>query len=193
MTTADLDDVIAAIAALPEAARLEMVKSALRLAQYGAGELTRESMSRLTKDPTGRLARSFLARVVEGDEIVAEAYSNMKYAAIQNSGGTIRAKGKALAIPLKGPGGPRRGQGPREFGRELFPMRARSGSMLLAERIGKGKRAKVVPRYLLRQSVQIPGVGYLDAAAKRLLEQAGIAAEQIADRAALTIMEAGNG
>lgn len=194
MSTSELDGVIRSLEGLPEAIRLDMVKTALRLAQRGAGELTREVMSRLTKDPTGRLARSFLARVVEGDTITAEAYSDTVYAAIQNRGGTIRPiKAKALAIPLKGSGGPRRGQGPREFGRPLFPIRARSGSMLLVERIGKGKRAKIVPRYLLKQSVRIPGVGYLDAAAKTLLEQAGIAAEQIADRVALTVMEAGNG
>lgn len=191
MTTADLDDVIAAIAELPEAARVELVKAALRLAQYAAGELSRESMARLAKDPTGRLARSFLARVVEGDVITAEAYSAMPYAAIQDRGGVIRAKKKMLAIPIRGAGGPGRGQGPRDFNRPLFPIRARSGAVLLMERIGKGKRARMVPRYLLKQSVRIPGVGYLDAAAKTLLEQVGITAEQVADKLALQVVASG--
>jgi hypothetical protein len=193
MTTADLDDVIAAIAELPEAARVELVKAALRLAQYAAGELSRESMARLAKDPTGRLARSFLARVVEGDTITAEAYSSMPYAAIHDRGGEIKAKRtKYLAIPIrKGAGKPGRGQGPRDFNRPLFPVRARSGAMLLMERVGKGKRQKMVPRYLLKQSVRIPGVGYLDAAAKTLLEQVGITAERVADKLALQVVSSG--
>lgn len=187
----ELAAIIRSISHLPEVARVEMLKETLRLGQVAAGELSRSVRSKLALDPTGRLARSFLVTAEDkGGVVSSTAASGLAYAAIQDQGGTIRAKKKFLAIPIRGkPGAPRRGQGPRDFGRELFFVRTAKGGMLMEPR----KRGKPVPRYVLRASVRLPGVGYLEDAARRFIEDVNGAAEEIGTGLQMSAVGVGNG
>lgn len=187
----DLAAIIRAISHLPEVARVEMLKETLRLGQVAAGELSRSVRSKLALDPTGRLARSFLVTAEDkGGVVSSTAASGLPYAAIQDQGGTIRAKKKYLAIPIRGkPGAPRRGQGPRDFGRELYFVRTAKGGLLMEPR----KRGKPVPRYVLRASVRLSGVGYLEDAAKRLMEETNRTAEEIGSGLQLVAIGGPNG
>ena len=141
----------------------------LRTAQDLEGAISLEVRERLTKRPRGALARSWRSTLTERDgELVARVASALPYAAIQDQGGTIRPRrGRWLAIPVEGPGGPRVGQGPRQFGRPLRYVPTARGASLVETR-GTGKRAKTITRYVLRRSVTLTGVGYLDAAVRQV-------------------------
>jgi hypothetical protein len=190
----ELAAIIRAISHLPEVARVEMLKETLRLGQVAAGELSRSVRSKLALDPTGRLARSFLVTAEDkGGVVSSTAASGLAYAAIQDQGGTIRAKSKKLAIPIRGkPGAPRRGQGPRDFGRPLFFIPSMGGrAPLLAEHVGK--RRKVVPRYVLKTSVRINGTHYLEDASNRFIEETNKTAELMGAGLQLMAIGVGNG
>ena len=140
----------------------------LRTAQDLEGAISNEVKERLTKRPRGALARSWRSTLTERDgELVARVASALPYAAIQDQGGTIRPKRKYLAVPINLPGGPRPGQGPRQFGRPLRYVPTARGASLVETR-GTGKRAKTITRYVLRRSVTLTGVGYLDAAVRQV-------------------------
>lgn len=114
--------------------------------------------SRLTKDPTGALERSFYVEGDPSDELwVASA---LPYARIHDTGGTIRPKrGKYLAIPLNKA---QRGIWPRDYSGKLFFFVSRRGSKLLAERRG----STIDPKYLLKTHVQIQPTNYVRDAIK---------------------------
>lgn len=156
-------------------------RAVLRASQIAAGELSAAVMDTLTKRPTGALARSFEVEFEQsGGTVSAGAFSRLPYARVQDEGGEILpVRSKHLAIPLPGVG---RGQRPREFPRPLIPIKSRKGNLLLAEVVGKGKRAKMKPRYLLRRSVVLPGAGYILRAHEALLGQLdGIAERELLD------------
>lgn len=165
----------------PSRARL-----ALQLAQVASGELARAARDRLDKNPTGRLARSFKPRVlVTGDEVSGAAISDLVYARIHDQGGDIRPRRrKFLAIPLAGV---RRGQRPREFPRKLAFIKT-GPSAVLAETVGKGKRARLVPRYALVKSARIRATGY-QAEAFRAFEHEAPAFVEAALRRAVAAAE----
>jgi hypothetical protein len=138
-----------------------LARAVLRSAQDAAGELALASMEALTKRPTGSLARSFEVEMVSGSGgLSAGAFSRLPYAAIHDSGGTIRAKRrKYLAIPLDGIP---RGMGPRQYPTplEFRPSRSGNGGVLVD---ASGK-----PRYALKRSVRMRATGYVGVALKRL-------------------------
>jgi hypothetical protein len=145
--------------------REAMVLELAATAQDLEAELTSQIVQKLTKRPRGGLARSWRTTFeLEGDELRAVVASSMPYARIQDLGGTIRpVRAKALAIPVEGAGGPRPGQGPRDFpGLEWRPTR--NGAGRLVEVTGRGRRRREVTRYILARSVTLPGVRYVDAA-----------------------------
>lgn len=134
-------------------------RALLRAAQRVEAEIVAEVRSRLTKYPRGALARSWRT-TLERDrlELTATVASSLPYAAIQDTGGIVRPKrARMLAIPIRGPGGPRPGQGPRQFPGELHVQRTPKGRLILADKKG-------LARYVLRKSTEVPGVGYLAAA-----------------------------
>ena len=107
-----------------------------------------------------------------------------EYAAIQDRGGTIRAKGKgALAVPLpsartpsgrpKYPGGPREAE--EKLGELFFYDRSEDGKPPLLCRVhrtkgsgkGKGKAESVEPLFVLLKSVKIPASKWLTGGVRR--------------------------
>ena len=119
---------------------------------------------------TGALARSLGPAVVVGDTLPALKMTlgtTSRYARIHEHGGVIVAKGKKLAIPLgaaKTAAGVSRG-GPLTYGGKLFPIRSKTGNLLLVRRIG-GRKAKksghsFEPLFVLKDSVRIrPRLGF---------------------------------
>lgn len=158
-----------------------MVRELARTAQDLEGEISRQIVQRLTKRPRGALARSWRTTLkVDGPEVRAVIASSLPYARIQDQGGTIRpVRARALAIPVEGAGGPRPGQGPRQFGRalEFRPGRNRGEGRLVEVR-GRGKNLREITRYILRRSVRIEGEQYIDAAVSAI-DPSGALAERI--------------
>jgi hypothetical protein len=143
--------------AFPPQLEALIARACLRVAQDAAGELAESAMENLAKNPTGALARSFEAVLVEhqGTIAAAEAISRLPYAAIHDRGGTIvPRRARALAIPM--PGVPR-GLGPRDV-----PGLHRRGNALFKPRARK-------PMFVLKRSVRIVGTGYVGEALARLL------------------------
>lgn len=68
-------------------------------------------------------------------------------------------------------------------------MRTAKGGLLMEPR----KRGKPVPRYALRASVRLSGVGYLEDAAKRLMEETNRTAEEIGSGLQLVAIGVPNG
>lgn len=127
----------------------------LDAAIYQEGIL-RRVVVRETRDGTGRLPRSFKARMLSGSgRVSAGVLSSLEYAAIQDVGGVIKPKTqKNLAIPLKRlPAG----KWPRDFGDQLTLIRSRKGNLILA----KIRRGRIDPYFVLKPSVRIPGKQYL--------------------------------
>ncbi len=102
--------------------------------------------------------------------------TNLDYAEIHQKGGTIKPKGKALAIPLtkeaSRTSGPRSGARPWTAAypdRQLFAWTSASGKGFLAEAVQKGRGAKqgrgqhtqIILHYLFASSVTIPARPYL--------------------------------
>ena len=158
-----------------------MVRELAGVAQDLEGEISRQIVQRLTKRPRGALARSWRTTLqVDGRDVRAVIASSLPYARIQDQGGTIRpVRARALAIPVEGAGGPRPGQGPRQFGRplEFRPGRNRGEGRLVEVR-GKGKSAREITRYILRRSVRIEGEQYVDAAVS-VVDPSGQLAERV--------------
>lgn len=120
---------------------------------------------------TGALARSFKADIrINGSKFTVEVSSNLPYAGIQDTGGTIvPTRRRYLAIPLTKQARRRR---PREWPTKLVCIHKRSSEdPVLAEIKGKGKRAKVVAQYLLRKYVTLAGHHYIEAARKEALKK----------------------
>lgn len=93
---------------------------------------------------------------------------SVKYASIQDAGGTIKAKKKKLTIPL----GSTKGL-IRNFPGGFF-FKSKAGNLLYAQRVGKGKRARIKPLFVLKDQVTLPAThwfsGTADARGKDLAE-----------------------
>jgi hypothetical protein len=137
--------------------RPELARITLRAGTVLEAAMRREIVSRLAKEPTGFMARNVRTTAVKtGDEIAGAMVGvYTPYAEIQNDGGTIHSKGKLLAVPLRGVP---KGKAPRDWGAdELHIVPRRGKAPLLADAAGH-------PKYVLMQSVNIPGVHYAEAA-----------------------------
>jgi len=139
----------------------------LGAAQVLAGEMRRQVVSKLAKDPTGQLAQSMrgslLVRKAGAGEVSAIAGSDLPYAKVQNDGDPEHGiHGEhLLAIPnrLLVP----RGKSPRDFAKgELQLVKTKGGSLLLLK---KGAKKGSDLMFVLRRSVNLPGVHYAEAAA----------------------------
>lgn len=151
-------------------------RGALKAANYAGGKIAEEAYARM--GGKGTLARSFLpARFIDrADGVAAGALSSLVYAGIQDQGGTIHAKNKMLSIPLSNRAEKR---WPRDWGDELFFVKTKAGKALLAERVGRGKSAKLLVHYVLKRSVDISPKGYIGAA----LDSASDGIHEILDEA----------
>jgi hypothetical protein len=150
----------------------EMARSVLRAANHVGGVIKPIVKSMLNKWGTGKLAESFTpARFVEQTEnlVSAEAASDLPYAGIHDDGGPtdgVIKGGKTatmLAIPLTAKA---RKLWPREWAKDeltLIPSKD-SGPALLCTKQGRGKRYRLVPQYVLKKSVRLTPVHYLDVA-----------------------------
>lgn len=143
-------------------------------AEVVAGEIRLAIRNKL-RQHTGRLGRSFRATLRQPKrkgEVRAGAYSDLVYAGIQDEGGTVTASSaRALTIPLsdRAKAASRAGRGARDFPKPLslvWPRGATKGFLVEARR---GR--ETIFHYLLKRSVQIPGVEYLDAAVEASEEQ----------------------
>tara|TARA_R110000824_G_scaffold55027_5_gene151629 strand:+ start:9916 stop:10482 length:567 start_codon:yes stop_codon:yes gene_type:complete len=135
---------------------------AIEAAEVAALFLDQSTRQNLNKSgtSTGRLARSWKARVLEEESggFSAGAYSDLPYAAIHETGGTISGKKGALAVPLtkeaRAAGSPRNMQGLVFIGGAVY-----GGG---APRLWRG-----VTQFVLPKSVYIPPTGYIFFAASR--------------------------
>jgi hypothetical protein len=146
----------------------QAAKSVLLAATYLVGEI-RTELYRTSKDGrTGRLPRSFNARFLgrHGNAVSAEAASDLVYAQIQDEGGMVfPRRSKYLSVPLQRIAV---GKGPRDFPQlRLLPRRGRNS--LLVQVMGRGKRRRIKPFFVLVPSVRIPARHYL-AEAVRIAE-----------------------
>lgn len=151
---------------------------ALKGAIFAAGVMQGEIRAKLSKRPTGRMAGTVTAFLVEsGGKIAGAACApDTVYARVQNEGATIIAKTKKLAVPL--PGVPI-GKGPRDWpdgALRVIPGRSLpGGESILAQVTERGVKAK----YVLKDEVKIPGVHYVEST----LELAATDIEEIASDA----------
>jgi hypothetical protein len=147
----------------------EMVTALMQAAVHAEGELKQAIAELFKKGGTGGLAcnpKAVLLQTKGGNVKSSGAFLDLVQARIQDEGGTIRAKSvKNLAIPLtaqaKVPGKwPRawpKGSGPDK----LHFLKSKSGNKLLVEdKAGGG----FTPHYVLKESVQIHGKGYVERA-----------------------------
>lgn len=101
---------------------------------------------------TTRLMKSVQGRV-SGPKL--ELGSNLAYAAQRQFGGVVKAKGKALAIPL--PNVPRSMRRPRRWGDRLFKLKPTKGDPnTVGVLVSKDRDGGVTPRFVLRKSVRQP-------------------------------------
>lgn len=145
--------------------------------------MRREIMSRLSKDPTGRMARSVTS---EADgKGGADVGPTTIYSRIQNDGGIIRAAGKKLAVPLSFARVPK-GKAPRDWSPGQLTLIPRKGKDSLLAVVSKGK---IDAKYVLKDKVTIKGVHYLEATEGEvakdieefiLMELEGLVAEAVA-------------
>lgn len=152
------------IAKVGRAVETDLANLALKAARAFEGPLRREIMTRLAQSPTGALSRSVRSVLVEkgGNIAGAIAGTDTVYAEIQDEGGTIHAKDRRLAVPLRRvPNPPPKGKWPRDWSPTdpLFLL-PRPGRDPLLVSPTKG------PQYVLKTSVTLQGVGYRDAALK---------------------------
>jgi hypothetical protein len=80
---------------------------------------------------------------------------SVKYAMIQDKGGTVTAKGKYLTIPFKGVKG-----NARSFD-NTFVSKSKAGNLIIFQNLGKGK---IKPLFALKHSVTIPASNWFTGA-----------------------------
>ena len=133
----------------------------------GALRLNTASSGGSFKRPSGQLARSIQSKlVVRGTTISSVVGSGVRtgdrlpYANIQEKGGTIRAKNsKWLTIPLSGAktaSGRAKKASARDFS-DTFVDKSESGNLIIFQEKGD----KIIPLFLLRKSVKVPGTKYM--------------------------------
>ena len=145
-------------------------KSVFAAAVVGAGILSEKTRD-VFKPGTGDLSRSFQAapsKSERANEYSAEAYSELVYAGIQDSGETIRPKTrKNLAIPVNGV---KRGTWPRNYSQRsklVFVPSRRGGNVTGVLGIprrsrGKGARRRILEiKFVLMKQVTIPKTDYV--------------------------------
>ena len=143
-------------------------QTVLQAAQMLSGEVRKSAQSRLKKNPSGRLMRSFRERMIEssGNRWGAEVYSDVIYAEIQETGGVIDAKSRLLAVPARRLP---RGKWPRHFAKgalKIIPRTQKNGlkySLLVENKKG----GKVI--FSLRESVRIKPTFYASIAFKETI------------------------
>lgn len=145
-------------------AKTMMTKVGLLMERSLKGNLS----GRILKRRTGYLAGSITSNVKNSEgnwkTTVGSGVRTGKravYANILEKGGTIKPnKSKFLAIPLRaaltGAGAPRK-SGPRQWA-NTFVRRSHGGNLIIFQANGKGK---IIPLYVLKKSVRIPGKDYM--------------------------------
>jgi hypothetical protein len=164
ITLEDLSRRIDAMTASMHKALLEDLTAA---AEYTQGELMETVRDLLNKRPTGALSRSWkITYGQRGGGIAAMILSDIVYAGIQDTGGTVYPRnGRALAIPLTQKA---RNRWPRDWARgDLHLIKSKSGAMLLVSVSGRGARAHMEPQYKLVSSVTIRETHYTRTAAEQ--------------------------
>ena len=110
--------------------------------------------------------------------------SNLRYAAIQERGGTVTAsRSKYLTIPTGPaltPAGVARRAGARDWP-DLKFIPLSGGRAMLARTKGSGPRRRLIPYYWLVKSVTIPGTWYLKRSVEAVERQAGAIAQAAFD------------
>lgn len=151
--------------ATEEAMMYAMRRSVIRLADYIAEE---KLSGKKLNVRTGNLRRSFQenkARKVQrrADGVIGTVGTNVKYAKIQEYGGTIRPKKKKwLTVPIGEaltPSGAPRGSA-RDFKGTFFAW-SRKGNLILFGQSPVGGGKKIVPLFVLKKMVRIPGRAYM--------------------------------
>ena len=123
-------------------------------------EAIRRQISAWSSNSTGALARSFSYVLVKsrGGEVGANIVSSSRYAGIHETGGTVKAHGSALTIPISAEA---KGKRARDFGNRLFIVR-KEGSAVLAEKRGKNG---IKVHFVLKKSAYITPKNYITKAA----------------------------
>jgi hypothetical protein len=103
---------------------------------------------------TGTLARGF-SYALGMDRKSVVIVNPMKYAALQNFGGTVSAKGgKFLAIPMPNLSVSERRSKPRDFSNTFF-AKSRKGNLILFQKTGGKKSEGIRPLFAMKTSVTI--------------------------------------
>lgn len=130
------------------------------------GEIQKQLANKALARRTGGLANAtFVKTNLKGEagSLAVEIQSNVPYARIQETGGTIRAKDKLLSIPL--PRALTKAGVLRNTAAELrakgntFVQRSRAGNLLIFQRGKKKSRtsaAELIPLFVLKREVVIP-------------------------------------
>tara|TARA_R110002020_G_scaffold304441_2_gene520177 strand:+ start:194 stop:775 length:582 start_codon:yes stop_codon:yes gene_type:complete len=151
-----LDDIAARI---PEDWMLE---SMLRQGEMLRGKIVRAIMS-AAKEPKGDLMRSYQVELVDKSKeaVSVGVYSDLVYAEIQDEGGTVYPKKKWLAYPHKDAKSYVGVRWPRDFGKGQlhFALSKKSSDVAYLFEDGRAK-----PVFILRKSVDLPGLDYLNTA-----------------------------
>jgi len=168
----------------PEDIKSPLYKGLTMATIFLASKLRENVTNRILKTRGGRLRGSISSIVVrEGDNLVGIVGSGVrtgervKYANILEEGGTIRAKGKMLTVPLpkaltkKGTlkftaNEVRNGISEYE---ESFIKRGKRGGLII---YGKKHNGKVDALFLLKRSVKIPAFKYMQRTVQEYGEEA---------------------
>lgn len=133
----------------------ELAKTAARAQRYAKVNATRSPRVR-----SGRLRGSIGSGVRSRADGTVDAFvsANTKYAAAQERGATIHARGRYLTVPL---GAVKTRAGVvRRSARDYpgaFVIRSRAGKLLIVQKNGK----RIVPLFVLVQSVKVPATHFL--------------------------------
>lgn len=135
---------------------LKQVASALESRHGGAwpGATGEQTLSRRSGALVDAIVNSVTVKGTTFQTIEGTIGADVKYAAIQEFGGTIKPKGKYLAIPLPAAlnanGTPKKA-GPREW-KNTFVAMSKNGNLIIFLKEGAG----ITPLYVLKTSVTIP-------------------------------------
>jgi hypothetical protein len=173
----------------------EFVRSVLRAAEIVRGQIVLSIRARLNKDPRGQLQQSYKPVVHEqgvGDVSVG-VYSNLPYAQIHESGGTIVPRTvRHLAVPFKhGLMRSQQGMWPRHFPKgelQLIPRAGKSALLVKSNFTKKGVLKSMTPMFSLVSRVRIKATHYLSEAATAAL---GFIDKSIRDRLDMAVTKAG--